>query len=478
MKICLVCEGSYPYVVGGVSSWIQQLVNLFPEHEFFIYSIATNRSMQGKFQYELPDNIKFVQEVFLNDVYHTQPKAIKEDSLKNLEPWQFDAFTKLVMGEVEHWDSIFDFFLRQEWPISRFLMSRDFYSITQNIYNRNHSMAIYSDFLWTMRSMYLTLFHILNNPPEQADIYHSVSTGYAGIAAALGKRKWGGKMILTEHGIYTREREEEIIKADWVAADFKSLWINYFKNLSKAAYMKSDRILALFNMNNVLQIELGADPIKCDYIPNGIDVTKFSSLSTKENVDSFNVGAVIRVSPIKDIKTMLYSFDIVKKKVPHAKFYLMGPNDENPDYYRECLDLLDDLGTKDVFFTGRVKIHDYIGKMDLLVLTSLSEAQPLALMEAMAAGKPCVSTKVGSVRELFEGSGEDNLGRCGLLAPIMDSEEIAVNIIQLYENKQMAIDFGQIGKKRIEKYYSEEKFIASYRELYQMMGKREESWQE
>lgn len=177
MKICLVCEGSYPYVVGGVSSWIQQLVNLFPEHEFFIYSIATNRSMQGKFQYELPDNIKFVQEVFLNDVYHTQPKAIKEDSLKNLEPWQFDAFTKLVMGEVEHWDSIFDFFLRQEWPISRFLMSRDFYSITQNIYNRNHSMAIYSDFLWTMRSMYLTLFHILNNPPEQADIYHSVFYG-------------------------------------------------------------------------------------------------------------------------------------------------------------------------------------------------------------------------------------------------------------------------------------------------------------
>lgn len=34
MKICILCEGSYPYVVGGVSSWVQQLVKLFPEHEF------------------------------------------------------------------------------------------------------------------------------------------------------------------------------------------------------------------------------------------------------------------------------------------------------------------------------------------------------------------------------------------------------------------------------------------------------------
>ncbi|CZQ91643.1 GT4 family glycosyltransferase PelF [Trichococcus collinsii] len=478
MKICILCEGSYPYVVGGVSSWVQQLVKLFPEHEFFIYAIAADESMKGDFRYELPENIGFVQEVFLNDAYQEQPAQVQRTSKGKLQPWQVEAFTKLVMGEVEHWDSIFDFFLRQQRPVAQFLMSKEFYSITQGIYQEHHQMAVYSEFLWTMRSMYLTLFHILNNPPEQADIYHAVSTGYAGIAAALGKRKWGGKMLLTEHGIYTREREEEIIKADWVPADFKQLWIHYFKNLSKAAYMKSDRILALFDMNNALQIELGADPIKCDFIANGINVKNFSVLPQKEDSNILNVGAIIRVSPIKDIKTMLYAFDLVKQKMPQTHFYLMGPNDEDPEYYKECLELLEELGTEDVAFTGRVQVRNYIGKMDILVLSSLSEAQPLALMEAMAAGKPCVSTNVGSVRELLEGSTADTLGKCGLLAPIMNYEKIASNIIQLLENPEMAAAFGEVGKIRIEKYYSEHKFITAYRELYQSLGEGEILWQE
>ena len=110
MKICLLCEGSYPYVVGGVSSWVQQLVKLFPEHEFFIYAIATDESMKGDFKYELPENISFVQEVFLNDAYQEQPAQVQAAAGGRLEPWQAEAFTKLVMGEVEHWDSIFDFF--------------------------------------------------------------------------------------------------------------------------------------------------------------------------------------------------------------------------------------------------------------------------------------------------------------------------------------------------------------------------------
>jgi len=204
----------------------------------------------------------------------------------------------------------------------------------------------------------------------------------------------------------------------------------------------------------------------------------FLDLPQKEDAQVLNVGAVIRVSPIKDIKTMLYAFDLVKQQMPQARFYLMGPNDEAPEYYQECLELLEELGTKDVVFTGRVQVRDYIGKMDVLVLSSLSEAQPLALMEAMAAGKPCVSTNVGSVRELLEGSTVDTLGRCGLLAPIMDYEKIASHIILLLENPELANQFGEVGKMRIEKYYSEHKFINAYRELYQLLGEGDRQWLE
>lgn len=270
--------------------------------------------------------------------------------------------------------------------------------------------------------MYLTLFHILNNPPEQADIYHAVSTGYAGIAAALSKRKWGGKMLLTEHGIYTREREEEIIKADWVPADFKQLWIHYFKNLSKAAYMKSDRILALFDMNNALQIELG--PIQSSAISLQMEsMLRTFQLCHKKRIPNSECWGDHSGEPHQRYKNNALCIRSGQTKMPQTHFYLMGPNDEDPEYYKECLEILEELGTEDVTFTGRVQVRDYIGKMDVLVLSSLSEAQPLALMEAMAAGKPCVSTNVGSVRELLGGSTADTLGKCGLLAPIMDYEK-------------------------------------------------------
>lgn len=474
MRVCLICEGSYPYTAGGVSSWVQQIIKLFPEYEFAIYAIVADRSQEGQYKYKLPENLKLIQEVFLNDAYNDESSKYKKP--KSLKKWQREEFPKFMMGEVERWDSIFDFFIRENHQASSFLMSEDFFNITQGIYENYFDDSKYSDYLWTTRSMYLTLFHILNNPPQKADIYHAVSTGYAGIAGALGKRCWGGRFLLTEHGIYTREREEEIIKAEWVSPAFKSLWINYFKNLSKGAYFYSDRVLALFETNNFLQMEMGADPAKCDYTPNGINLKSFANLPQKTEEEVFNVGAVIRVSPIKDIKSMLSAFDFVKQKLPNAHFYIMGPTDEAPEYYQECLDLLEDLGTKDVIFTGRVRVREYLGKMDVIVLTSLSEAQPLALMEAMAAGKPCVSTNVGCVKELFEGGRGDDLGRCGLMAPIMNYEKIAEHIITIVTDVELANKYGETGKKRIQKYYTEEKFQQAYKELYQEMGEMNFIW--
>ena len=83
-----------------------------------------------------------------------------------------------------------------------------------------------------------------------------------------------------------------------------------------------------------------------------------------------------------------------------------------------------------------------------------------------------------SVRELLEGSTVDALGTCGLLAPIMDYEKIASNIILLLENPELASRFGEVGKMRIEKYYSEHKFINAYRELYQLLGEGDRQWLE
>lgn len=57
MKVCIVAEGCYPYVVGGVSGWINSLIRSFPNVEFILLAIVANRSFRGKFVYELPENL-------------------------------------------------------------------------------------------------------------------------------------------------------------------------------------------------------------------------------------------------------------------------------------------------------------------------------------------------------------------------------------------------------------------------------------
>ena len=57
MRVCMVVEGCYPYMAGGVSSWIHGMIRSFPKLEFVLLTIISNRSLSGKFTYELPENV-------------------------------------------------------------------------------------------------------------------------------------------------------------------------------------------------------------------------------------------------------------------------------------------------------------------------------------------------------------------------------------------------------------------------------------
>ena len=67
MRICLVLEGCYPYVHGGVSTWMHGYIQAMPEHEFVLWVIGAHAVDRGKFVYELPGNVVEVHEVFLDD---------------------------------------------------------------------------------------------------------------------------------------------------------------------------------------------------------------------------------------------------------------------------------------------------------------------------------------------------------------------------------------------------------------------------
>ena len=67
MRICLVLEGCYPYVHGGVSTWMHGYITAMPEHEFVLWVIGAHAEDRGKFVYDLPGNVVEVHEVFLDD---------------------------------------------------------------------------------------------------------------------------------------------------------------------------------------------------------------------------------------------------------------------------------------------------------------------------------------------------------------------------------------------------------------------------
>lgn len=72
LRICLVLEGCYPYVHGGVSTWMHQYITVMKEHEFVLWVIGAHACDRGKFVYELPDNVVEVHEVFLDDALKTE----------------------------------------------------------------------------------------------------------------------------------------------------------------------------------------------------------------------------------------------------------------------------------------------------------------------------------------------------------------------------------------------------------------------
>jgi len=467
----MIAEGCYPYVIGGVSGWVHNLIKLFPEIEFNLVSIVADRSYRGRFAYKLPDNLTEVYEVYLQDVEWVGNARVKSNRI-SLKKKEVEALRSLIIGEDVDWVTVFRMFNRQDISVNNLLMSPQFLEITKEFYRLRYVNITFSDFLWTLRSMYLPLFLALKFVPPKADIYHSVSTGYAGIIGCKAVSLYpDARLLISEHGIYTREREEEIIKAKWVQNVYKTIWIDQFRKMSKCAYYFGDLVTSLFEEARSLQLNLGCPISKTVITPNGIDTEAFKDIPMKDPDDPYiNIGAVIRVTPIKDVKTMINAFYFAYKKQPRLKLWIMGPLDEDPEYVDECMELVRMLKAENIVFTGRIDTRDYIGKMDFLILTSISEGQPLSILEGFAAKKPCIATNVGNCNGLLHGE-NDSFGEAGIVVPVMNVSEIADAILKLANNPEMVKKMGENGYKRLMFRYRNAYMEETYRNIYKTLAR-------
>ncbi len=471
MKVCIVVEGCYPYVVGGVSSWVHSLIKQFPQVDFSILTIVADRSLRGKFVYEMPENVSEIHEIYVQDVDWVGAK--KKRRRLRLKKQDFQALRSLVLNEEIDWKGVFHFFHTQKFSINDLLMGNDFLLMAMELYQRSYENVTFSDFLWSLRSMYLPLFLCLRTPLPHADLYHCVATGYAGILGSMAKILYeGSTLLISEHGIYSREREEDIIKANWVQGVYKNIWINYFKTMSNCAYYEANQVTSLFEYARNLQLELGCPEEKTLVTPNGIDPERFANIPGKQEGDEnfFNIGAVLRIAPIKDVKTLINAYYYAKQREPSLKLWIMGPWEEEDPYAKEVFALVESLQPKDLIFTGRIDVTQYLGRMDATILSSISEGQPLTILEGFAAKCPAIATNVGNCEGLIYGEGDDALGIAGIVTDTMSVAGLADAMVKLARDRETAKQMGEIGYQRLMAKYQLSQMRETYQGLYQKMA--------
>ena len=486
--VCLVLEGTYPFVSGGVSSWVHRLTSDLPEHTFRILHISPKRGFYPKGPvYEMPKNILGVQEVYLHD-YVLSARGRPTDLRGKVE-----RFRALVHDMHEGRSGAFSNFLdalqsERGEGFSSFdlLQTHESWDVLVESYRREASKESFLNFFWTWRYAYLPLFNLLSAPIPPARVYHTISTGYAGLLAAGASIRYGRPMILTEHGIYTKERRIEINRCDWIqdwdsgelVAErtppfFRSYWIRQFEMMGRTTYEYADEIYTLYTGNTLDQIADGADPDKIRVIPNGIDLTRFGEAAKQHDArppnKRFTVCFLGRVCPIKDVITFISAMRLVADKVPDVHVRVLGPMDEDPDYADMCkrhVELLE-LG-KNVFFEGKVDVLEELPKVDLMVLTSISEAQPLVILEAGMIGIPSIATDVGSCSELLNGrTPEDRaLGPGGLITPMASPGETARAVLEIHDSLELRHKMRDAMRARVEMFYDQRDMVSAYGEIY------------
>ncbi|WP_165857392.1 GT4 family glycosyltransferase PelF [Marinobacter sp. JSM 1782161] len=487
--IALLLEGTYPFIRGGVSSWVHQIIQGLPEYTFALIFMGGERSHYGEQQYELPANVRHLECHYLMDG-HSEPKPRPRKGNRRAFDAQRDLHATFRSGEPASraiMQRVFaDLGSSKGISFSDFLHSEASWEIIDDYYRRYCTEPSFVDYFWSVRIMHAPLFQLARIAREmpQVRMLHSISTGYAGLLGAMVSEQRQLPLALSEHGIYTKERKIDLSQAQWIhdPADqvsgtlneqvgyIRQLWIRFFESIGRMTYQQADPIVSLYQGNQDRQHVDGAPTERTRIIPNGINPQQFER-ARKARPDRVPpvLGLVGRVVPIKDIKTFIRAMRTVCDQRPDAEGWIVGPEDEDEAYVRECKELVQSLGLdKRVRFLGFQNIQDILPQLGLMVLTSISEALPLVILEAHAAGLPCLATDVGSCRELLEGNQPEDraLGASGAVVPIADPEATAREAVRLLGDEQAWYAAQRAGLERVERYYTLDSMFEAYRDIY------------
>jgi polysaccharide biosynthesis protein PelF len=472
MEIALVTEGTYPYAHGGVSVWCDQLIRGLPEYRFTVHAITGGSA--EKSVWDAAPNVASVHPIplwgltntrtslrvargqkfdfsrihqsFLNALLHSSSTDAADFTKALYDMWMYSQSADLgaALTSTESIER-----LARAW-VGRWL-ELDRTGRTPPLEPSLADAIEASDFLEH-------LLRPLTAPPPEADLVHAVSNGLSVLVALTAKWRFETPFVLTEHGVYLRERYLSFQTAPH-SPPVKALILRFYRLLSSVGYRVADLITPGSDYNRRWELHCGAEANRIRRVYNGVDPSDFPQASFEPEHPT--ISWLGRVDPIKDVATLVRAFALVHDKMPNARLRLFGGTPAGgEDYRNHCQSLIDDLGLSSAAkLEGRVDstVSAYHAG-HIVALTSISEGFPYTVIEAMATGRPLVATDVGGVREAIDNT--------GFVVPPRNPEEVARACLTLLNDNELRHSMGVAARARALTSFALDSFLGVYRRLY------------
>ncbi len=474
LHIAMITEGTYPFHFGGVSTWCHLLLSDLSHVDFTLISLSGGPD--AELQFPLPPNVVDfrpiplwgVREVIenrsllslpelLDAKARTSEQVITQEFIPRFQSFLHELYAD--KADLQHLaksiHGMYHFFLTHDFDSA--LRSKAawecFLAETQEFFPRvaaqyGYPGAAYSlaDIGRAMQWLYHWLFPLAKQLP-QADIAHIAMAGLCTLIATAMKLEYGTPLMLTEHGIYLRE--SYLAQAASLFGLFHKVFnLRFALRMTELSYQIADMISPCCDYNQRWELRKGARPEQIQTIYYGVDGSVFTP-ADKPFADPAVICWVGRIDPLKDLFTLLRAAAIVQQSRPEVRFRLFGSAPAgNEGYYAKCLALRAELGLEEtVIFAGfRSNAASAFNEGDIVVLSSVSEAFPFSLLEAMLCQKPVVATAVGGVPEQIAG--------CGFAVEPRNPQEIAEAILTLINDPELAASFGRAGREKAMQEYS------------------------
>ncbi len=467
-KVLITTEATYPFAVGGVSSWCHVLIQGLAQIDWDVLAlIPGGKHMRPSVK--LPPNARLLRPIELWSEHRAprrlarwqagENESLPTQLLRGLMPWEGDLDqlrAALVRCRLRPQSIRREFRGRDSWQeflteLELLLSERHHDSAPAPIYDAIEAARLYQSLYWVARTAAM--------PTPPCDLLHVTAAGWAAIPAIVHKFLHGTPLLLTEHGVYVREAYLSAVRDLAAQPGEGPISPRLALGLTRAAYDSADVIAPVTDANAEWERGLGVDPAKIRVIPNGIEPGEVT-----EPPNACKVVAIGRVDPLKDVQTAMLVADEVTRRVPEARFEYWGPvTIGQEDYGEACARMHRELGLGERFcFMGRTDdVPAAIRSADLVLMTSISEAMPMALLEAMAHARPVVATRVGGVSGVVRG--------CGLIAAPGDVHELATAVTTLLRNPSLARTLGRRGFGRVHRRFTLKQCLAAYDELIGQM---------